>query len=137
MIPLLSTLEIDNNQLMVAVIGAIGILLGLYNKMRAWEKSLRGEAETRQIGPQPFEVNIKEKPLTQAGHDAICGPLHQRVGVLESDVRAIRLKMDADKSEIIDAGETRMRKIHERVDTVLHAVARVEGAIEQMRADKK
>ncbi|MEI6492043.1 MAG: hypothetical protein WCO94_05805 [Verrucomicrobiota bacterium] len=132
---ILAAVEIDNNQLMVAIIGAIGILIGLYSKARALEKSIRtgDKVELK----QPVDVMLAAKPFTRDDHNAVCGPLHQRVGVLENDVRAIRSTMARDKSEIIDAGETRMRKIHERVDTVLHAVARVEGAIEQMRADHR
>ena len=132
---LIAAIEVDNNQLMVAVIGVLGTLFALYSKMRAWEKSVRtgDKVELK----QPLDVMVQSRPFTKDDHSAICGPLHVRVGVLESDVRAIRAKMDQDKTEIIDAGETRMRKIHERVDTVLHAVARVEGAIEQMRADHR
>jgi hypothetical protein len=131
MTPLLA-IEIDNNQIFVAVVGVLGPIFALYIKVRSWEKSLRGEAEPRHVGPQPFEVSIKEKPLSHSDHDALCGPLHQRVGILENDVRAIRLKMDADKTEIIAAGEMRAHAIHERINTVLSAVSEVRGEIKHL-----
>ncbi len=116
MMPPLLAVEVDNNQIFAGVVAALGILLGLYMKIRSWEKSLRGEPDKREIGPQPFEVSLKDKALTHRDHEILCGPLHHRVVVLESDVRAIRHTMQKDKQEIIASGEERVSQIHRRID---------------------
>lgn len=121
MIPLLAA-EVDNNVLMGGMVGTFALLFGLYLKVRAWEKSVRGEGEKREIGPQPFEVRMHDVPLTLGGHREICGPLIRRVGALENDVRMIRLKMEADKTEIISAGEERAKDMHRRIDNLPHQI---------------
>lgn len=95
--------------LLAAAVGAWGVLTG--------------KAQKSEVGPQPFEVSVKDKPLTAAGHDALCGPLHQRVSVLENDVRAIRTKMEADKHEIIKSGEERVSHLHRRLDSLKDDIA--------------
>jgi len=119
MTPLLAV-EVDNNAIMVGVVGALGILLGLYSKARALEKSIRtgDKIELK----QPVDVEIKERPMTVPMHEAACGPLHQRVSVLERDVRFIRAKMETDKQEIIGAGETRVVELHRRINGIPHEV---------------
>jgi hypothetical protein len=81
--------------------------------------------------------DAKDKPLSVGGHDAICGPLHQRVGVLESDVREIRLKMDTDKREIITAGEDRMHEINLRLNQLGAEIANAPAKTVAMLKDTK
>ena len=118
----MSSPEVVEALSMAKWVGVFALLFGVYMKVRTWEKSLKGDGEARQVGPQPFEVTLREKGLTKADHDALCGPLHQRVGVLESDVRAIRKKMDADKNELLTAGEERAKDLHKRIDGIPHQV---------------
>jgi hypothetical protein len=40
------------------------------------------------------------------------------VGTLENDVRVIRLKMEADKHEIINSGSERVKDLHRRIDGI-------------------
>lgn len=91
------------------------ILLG--NAATAWAV-LSGKAQKRDLGPQPFDVRVKDRALTVKDHENLCGPLHQRVGVLESDVRGLRAKMESDKDEIIKSGEERVKSLHARIDGV-------------------
>jgi hypothetical protein len=112
------------------LISAFGIVVLMGNVVTAWA-ILTGKGQKRNID-QPFRVVAEDRVATESA----LAPLNHRVGVLENDVRMLRGKMEADKNEIIAAGEERMRKIGERVDTVLTAVSRVEGALEQMRHGK-
>lgn len=104
------------------IVMAIGVVVLLGNGVTAWAV-LTGKGQKRELGPQPFEVTMKEKPLSVAGHEALCGPLHKRVGVLEEDVRAIRAKMDLDKHEIIQSGEERVSHLHCRIDGLKDDIA--------------
>jgi hypothetical protein len=83
---------------------------------------LTGKSQKRDLGPQPFSVALEKEPLTVTAHKELCGPLHQRVGVLENDVRMIRHKMEADKQEIIQSGEDRVKELHRRLDGLPHQV---------------
>ncbi len=73
---------------------------------------------------------------TRRDHEMHCTHMERRVTALETRADHIEQKMDTDKTEIIKAGEERARGINERVDTVLRAVSRVEGAIEEMRTHR-
>jgi hypothetical protein len=137
MMPVLAqALEVSNNQLGLGVITA---LLAQHFVLRKYIRQQAGvkDVSTTEISGQPLHFVKDETPMTLSAHAAVCGPLGGRVLTLEREVKEIRSAMAKDKIDIIEAGETRMRKIHERVDTVLHAVARVEGAIEQMRSDHR
>jgi hypothetical protein len=121
------------------IVMGIGAIILLANGVTAWAV-LTGKAAKRELGPQPFAVSMvdsKDKPLSVGGHDAICGPLHQRVGVLESDVRAIRLKMEADKREIITAGEDRMHEINLRLNQLATEIANAPAKTVAMLKDTK
>lgn len=136
MIPLLG-MEIDNNQLFSAgAVGTLGVFLFLM-KFNAQLKSYIRDAnnqkpEGREILGQPLKVSVDDKVMTEASHRAVCGSLHHRVGALETDVRMIRMKMDADKTEIISSGETRAASIHDRINVVLAAVSEVRGEIKHL-----
>ena len=126
MIPLLG-IEIDNNQLFGAgALGTLGLFLFLM-KFNAMLKTYIRETnnqkpEGREILGQPVKISIDDKLMTEGSHKAICGSLHHRVGALESDVRMIRLKMDADKNEIISSGEERAKDLHRRIDGLPHQI---------------
>jgi len=136
MMPMIAA-EIDNNTLLGA--GAVGTL-GVFLFLMKFNAALKGyihdvnnqKPEGREILGQPIKFTQEEKVMTEKAHQAVCGALHQRVGVLEGDVRAIRLKMDADKTEIIVAGEARALAIHDRINTVLAAVSEVRGEIKHL-----
>ncbi len=114
MITPILAVEIDNNQLGMGMITIFALLFGLYLKLRGWETSIRtgGKVELK----QPVDVAIKKDPLTRGEHEALCVPLHQRVTVLESDVREIRSQMKADKREIISAGDDRVAVLREELN---------------------
>lgn len=89
------------------------------------KRELLGEISDRKDSklPQPVHAVLDEKIMTVPMHDAACGPLHARVGVLECDVRAIRHKMETDKHEIIQAGEERVAHLHRRIDGLKDDIA--------------
>ncbi len=88
----------------------VNIVILMGTLVTAWAV-LTGKSQKRDLGPQPFSVALEKEPLTVNAHKELFGPLDQRVGVLESDVRMIRHKMEADKQEIIQAGEERLHEI--------------------------
>ena len=101
----------------------LGVLVLIGNAFTAWSV-ITGKPQKRDLGPQPFEIEMRDKPLTVTAHADFCKPLHKRVGDLECDVRMMRLKMDADKHEIIAAGEDRATRIHARIDGIpAHVIA--------------
>lgn len=136
MIPLLGV-EIDNNTLMGAggagFLGIIGLLLALDRKAKNYiHDAINQKPPGREILGQPVRVALDEKVMTEKAHQAVCGSLHQRVGVLENDVRSIRIKMDADKSEIIDAGEDRAVKIHDRINVAIEKIGELKGQVTEI-----
>jgi len=116
---------------------ALGLIILIANAITAWSV-ITGKSAKREIGPQPFEIKTSKDLLTKDDHTQICQPLHHRVGHLENEVRAIRLKMDADKQEILASADITALRIHERIDDlqktitadnreILRALGRLEG----------
>jgi len=99
------------------IVMGIGVLILLGNAFTAWAV-ITGKAQRRDLGPQPFEVTMQDKPLTKSGHEAICGPLHVRVGALENRTDRIERKMEEDKNEMLKAGEVRAKDLHRRIDGI-------------------
>lgn len=59
--------------------------------------------------------------------------MNRRVTKLEDWREALAAKLEADKIEIMSAGEERAAKIHERINTVLSAVSEVRGEIKHIK----
>jgi len=92
---------------------------------------MSGKTKERTI-QQPLHTVTEEKPMTVPMHEAACSPLHHRVGALESDVRMIRLKMDADKNEIISSGEERAVAIHNRINVAIEKLGELKGQVTEV-----
>jgi hypothetical protein len=137
-LPLAVAFEVDNNMLMggivVALLTSVGGIIGSLAVVKGWIREVAGvkEVTTTEISGQPLRFEMQKEPLTVEGHNAICGPLHRRVSVLESDVRAIRLKMDADKHELLAAGEERAHAIHERINVLISSVGELKGVVSEV-----
>ena len=59
--------------------------------------------------------------------------LNARVKVLEQWRSDLIEKMDADKTEVINAGEHRAEKLHERINLVLTSVSELKGTVHEMQ----
>jgi hypothetical protein len=115
------------------ILPGLGFMWALYrnaNKAKAElvaeiKRSLAADAAEQKKSslPQPLLTKEHKDAFTRADHDLLCNPLHQRVTVLEGDVRAIRLTMAADKNELLDAGEDRAKDIHRRIDDLKTEIA--------------
>ena len=108
----------------VQLIFGVSILAGLlYSIYRI------GRVEKMKITPIPLPTQEQERHMTVPMHDASVNPILHRVGTLEADVRSIRLKMESDKNEIINAGERRSVAIHERINDTLKAISELRGEV--------
>jgi len=111
--------------------GGVNLVILMGTLVTAWAV-LTGKSQKRDVGPQPFSVSLEKETLTVGRHQELCGPLHGRVCALEKDVRVIRLKMDADKLEIIQAGEDRATKIHDRVNVAIEKIGELRGEVNRI-----
>ncbi len=115
------------------ILPGLGFMWALYrnaNKAKAElvqeiKRSLAADSVEMKHGriPQPLLTKEHKDTFTRADHDLLCNPLHQRVTVLEGDVRAIRLTMAGDKKELLDAGDDRAKDIHKRIDDLKTEIA--------------
>lgn len=101
-----------NPVLLKDLIIVIAVVVGVASSVVAMWRS--GGKQKRVIMDQPLRTEMVERPLTR---DAV-GRLHRRVDVLEDDVKCIRSKMEADKVEIIKAGEARAVEMYRRMDAM-------------------
>lgn len=60
--------------------------------------------------------------------------LNARVKILEQWRSDLVNKLDADKNQILVAGEHRAEKLHDRINDVLKAVSELRGQVDQMNA---
>ena len=85
------------------------------------------------VQPQPLSVqgmppggDVLARDMKSLGH---------RVNQLEQWRDEIMRKLEDDKMEILNAGEDRGRRIHERIDVVLTAVSELKGTVAEMRRE--
>lgn len=108
-----------------AAIKWLAILTGfvaLYFQLRRWESKLSGKMEKIEIS-QPLTVREEGVIITQE----TIHPIEKRVCTLENEVRVIRLKMDADKTEILEKIEEWGKSTHNGFRSLERAIGRLEG----------
>lgn len=86
-------------------------LAAIYMQLRVYERRLSGKADEVSV-KAPLRVVTEHEQVTHLELD----PVVHRVVNLENEVRVIRLKMDADKNEILAAGDARASEINRRLD---------------------
>jgi hypothetical protein len=74
-------------------------------------------------------VRGKEPQPPNAELGAEFHALGQRVARLETEVEAIRAEFKEDRLSLMQAGEERAGRLHERINEVLRAVAKLEGRL--------
>ena len=82
----------------------------------------KGIARMRGASPEPPTGELKQS-IKQ---------LNARMKVLEDWRGQLTAKMEADKNQILAAGEHRGEKIHERINDVLGAVSELRGQVTEM-----
>jgi hypothetical protein len=97
-------------------------LAGLYFMMRRWEAKLTGKIDEIKI-QQPLEVIRGSKVITE---ETIM-PIQQRVVTLENEVRVIRLKMEADKNELLAKIDELRTENQNGFRSLERAIGRLEG----------
>lgn len=117
--------------LLVGLVIFAGGLIASMNIIKGWIREVAGVKETTstEISGQPVKVKEAKEYLTVRAHAEACGHMERRVTALEGRATLIERKMDTDKTEIIDAGEDRAIKIHDRINAVLSAVSEVKGQV--------
>lgn len=103
---------------------AIFLALGaLYFQLRRWEKTLTGKIERIEV-QAPIEVIPGKEPVTRSTLD----PVIRRVGELETEVRVIRAKMEADKIEILSKIDALKTTTQDGFRSLERAIGRLEGS---------
>ena len=110
-------MEIDNNMLMGAgALGTIAVctaLLKFHGLLQGYIKQASRPAEPEKVKiQQPLRTVLEKEVLTREEHKEHCGQMERRVTALEARTDRIERKMEADKIEILAAGESRAEKIH-------------------------
>lgn len=99
------------------LVGIFGAIIFLSNVVTAWA-ALTGRAQKREI-QQPISVTKANTFVTEQSHAETI----RRVEILEKEMQVIREKMETDKTEILDAGQSRASFIGEKINEVDRTVA--------------
>ena len=94
-----------------AWLGCLAFALMLFNEAAKFVDRIRGNA------PHPPNEQL----------DYSVAQIDRRVTRLEEDSAKIWAKMEADKMEILVAGEHRAEKLHDRINAVLGVVSELRG----------
>lgn len=94
----------------------------LYMQLRRWESRIGGKLDKIEI-QQPITVRDDKDPIVLE-HIA---PIERRVVTLENEVRVIRLKMEADKTEILNKIEDLAKSNQDGFRALERAIGRLEG----------
>lgn len=57
--------------------------------------------------------------------------VENRLNKIDDDISELRKEAKQDRNDIIKAGEDRAGKLHDRIDDILKAVAKIQGRIEK------
>jgi hypothetical protein len=95
-----------------AIVFCIGVLGALLLGKQIW-----GRREAQRI-EQPVQVQEVAPYVTKKDCEREHRSIVDRVERLEAEMRVIRSKMDDDKDQLLQAGEERARRLHQRIDMV-------------------
>lgn len=107
-------------------LGCLFFLVAGANALMKLVDRFRGQRETPKR-----EVSFAERLVSQVELGAVTA----RVKKLEETVDAIRDELKQDKTDILQAGEERAEKLHNRINDVLRAVSEVRGEMHSRRMD--
>ena len=96
---------------MAGWLGCLAFGLMLFNEGAKFVERIRGKR------PHPPNEQL----------DLSVSQMERRVSRLEEDSSKVWTKMEADKTELLLAGEHRAEKLHNRINAVLEAVAELRG----------
>ena len=91
------------------------------------------KARATEITPQP--LSVQGTPIGNAEIARDLKSMNHRLTSLENWRSELITKMDDDKTEILNAGEHRAEKLHDRINSVLSAVSELKGTVDQMRRE--
>lgn len=107
----------------------LGFVITIWLKLRSWEKGLKGDPEKREISPQPLGVRLAAEFVRQQEFDREISRLDQDAKEIKARLRQLDEKREADKIEIISAGEERAVAIHNRINLLLEKVSEIKGEV--------
>lgn len=88
-----------------------------------------GRIEKREISPQPLRIQLEKEFATkkelQDHRDEMNRVQHHH----DERMTHLERKLENDKEQIIEAGEVRAVKLHERINAVMTAVGEVRGEL--------
>ena len=105
------------------ILGALlFIALAIFTAWNSRKESIRIEDPLPEVRKSPKRYN----------HDATeqrFGDLERRVGELEEWRDGLIEKLESDKQQILEAGEHRAEKLHERINIILAALSELKGTV--------
>lgn len=87
--------------------------------------------QKRKNDPQRREISFSEEYASKTEFKAIERRVKDVETKLERELAEIRREMKEDRETILQAGEERAVKIHERINAVLSGVSRLEGRLDK------
>ena len=127
-------IELSNNQLAGGVIAVLVTMIGQHFAFKKYIRDAAGIKDTTntKITGQPLKVVEAKEYITRRDHAEACGHMERRVTALEGRATIIEKKMESDKSEIIDAGEDRAVKIHDRINVAIEKIGELKGQVTEI-----
>jgi hypothetical protein len=120
---------------LIVLIGVVGVLVGIWSAVRKPAPTRVEQPISAQI---EGDVNVRKSPkrfnfeLTEQRH----GDHERRIAALEKNHAEFIEKLDGDKSDLIEAGEERARRIYRHVDAVRSELSnKIEGMPSRIIAD--
>jgi hypothetical protein len=107
------------------------------NEIKAWLECLLWFAGLVLVGihiAKALKPKSGEPPNAQLA-DTV-GQLALRMAKVETSNDKLWAKLEADKMQILNAGEERIVKVHDRINEVLAAVCELRGSVNQMTHGK-
>lgn len=109
----------------------LAFLLGIYLKIRAWEKGVRGEGAATEIIKQPLRVQWEKDFVSRPDFEAAVESLRAGDAELEADIKSLGSKMDDVRNTLQLEGSRRASSIHNRVDDVARTLSAVDERSKQ------
>jgi hypothetical protein len=105
---------------------SLSAFLALWLSLRKVEKEIRGGAEKREVGPQPFEIKAHPEYARR-----------EELAYVVARQDRMDAKLDTIVKDLSEAGEDRARRLHARLDQVIIAVSAGSASVAEISGELK